>query len=245
MAGHGGGAWKVAYADFVTAMMAFFMVMWILSQNEKVKEAVAGYFREPLSYSDSSMSDPSGSYGGKSRRPKHGTAMSSIGHPDETQLRNARGLAVTRSEQSGTGTIVFFDEDSANLNDEAKTRLSELIPLITGKPHKIEVRGHTSRHPLPANSPYHDPWQLSFARCDAVMKFLEEHGIAYDRMRLSQAAGNEPFSSHLEPEFLKRNPRVEVFLLNEVTRDPSVANAATAPAPSPEKGSEPPPALSH
>jgi hypothetical protein len=57
MAGKGGGgAWKVAYADFVTAMMAFFMVMWLVSQNQKVKEAVAGYFRNPNSkYPDKSL----------------------------------------------------------------------------------------------------------------------------------------------------------------------------------------------
>ena len=46
MAG-GGGAWKVAYADFVTAMMAFFMVMWLVNQAPEVKEAVAGYFQDP------------------------------------------------------------------------------------------------------------------------------------------------------------------------------------------------------
>jgi chemotaxis protein MotB len=45
---HHGGAWKVAYADFVTAMMAFFMVMWLINQNEDVKRAVGGYFRDPL-----------------------------------------------------------------------------------------------------------------------------------------------------------------------------------------------------
>ena len=48
MAGKGGGAWKVAYADFVTAMMAFFIVMWIVAQNKPVKEAVAGYFKDPM-----------------------------------------------------------------------------------------------------------------------------------------------------------------------------------------------------
>ncbi len=42
-----GGAWKVAYADFVTAMMAFFLVMWIVGQSRSVRAAVAGYFREP------------------------------------------------------------------------------------------------------------------------------------------------------------------------------------------------------
>src|SRR5450432_49350 len=45
--GHHGGAWKVAYADFVTAMMALFIVLWLLSSSEDVKKAVAGYFRDP------------------------------------------------------------------------------------------------------------------------------------------------------------------------------------------------------
>ena len=48
MAGHGGGAWKVAYADFVTAMMAFFMVMWITAQSKQLKMAVAHYFNDPF-----------------------------------------------------------------------------------------------------------------------------------------------------------------------------------------------------
>src|SRR5947209_9995414 len=46
--GHHGGAWKVAYADFVTAMMALFIVLWLLTSNQKVQEAVGGYFRDPV-----------------------------------------------------------------------------------------------------------------------------------------------------------------------------------------------------
>ena len=57
MAGGGGGAWKVAYADFVTAMMAFFMVMWLVSQDQKVKESVAKYFVDPVGFSLSGSSD--------------------------------------------------------------------------------------------------------------------------------------------------------------------------------------------
>src|SRR5512147_1475188 len=45
--GHHGGAWKVAYADFVTAMMALFIVLWLLSSNQEVKKAVGGYFQDP------------------------------------------------------------------------------------------------------------------------------------------------------------------------------------------------------
>lgn len=48
--GHHGGAWKVAYADFVTAMMAFFLVMWLVAQSEKVKQNVAKYFEDPADY---------------------------------------------------------------------------------------------------------------------------------------------------------------------------------------------------
>ena len=47
---HHGGAWKVAYADFVTAMMAFFLVMWIVGQSKQTKEAIAGYFRDPVAF---------------------------------------------------------------------------------------------------------------------------------------------------------------------------------------------------
>jgi flagellar motor protein MotB len=48
--GHHGGAWKVAYADFVTAMMAFFLVMWLVSQKQEVRAAVGGYFRDPSAF---------------------------------------------------------------------------------------------------------------------------------------------------------------------------------------------------
>jgi flagellar motor protein MotB len=58
MAAKGGGAWKVAYADFVTAMMAFFLVMWICSQDQKVKRAVADYFGHPLAVKQGSSKDP-------------------------------------------------------------------------------------------------------------------------------------------------------------------------------------------
>jgi chemotaxis protein MotB len=53
----GGGAWKVAYADFVTAMMAFFMVMWLVSQDQKVKDSVARYFVDPIGFNMSGSND--------------------------------------------------------------------------------------------------------------------------------------------------------------------------------------------
>jgi chemotaxis protein MotB len=51
-AAHHGGAWKVAYADFVTAMMAFFLVMWLVGQSDAVKQSVSGYFRDPVAFGE-------------------------------------------------------------------------------------------------------------------------------------------------------------------------------------------------
>ena len=48
--GHHGGAWKVAYADFVTAMMSLFIVLWLMNSSDKVKKAVAGYFQRSQGY---------------------------------------------------------------------------------------------------------------------------------------------------------------------------------------------------
>src|SRR6186997_400001 len=51
-AAHHGGAWKVAYADFVTAMMAFFLVMWIVGQSKEMRASVASYFRDPVAFQE-------------------------------------------------------------------------------------------------------------------------------------------------------------------------------------------------
>src|SRR5580692_1928509 len=48
--GHHGGAWKVAYADFVTALMALFIVLWLVSSGTDVRKSVAGYFKDPKGY---------------------------------------------------------------------------------------------------------------------------------------------------------------------------------------------------
>ena len=58
--GHHGGAWKVAYADFVTAMMSLFIVLWLMNSSAKVRQAVAGYFNDPRGKSTLTGSDQVG-----------------------------------------------------------------------------------------------------------------------------------------------------------------------------------------
>ncbi len=178
MAGHGGGAWKVAYADFVTAMMAFFMVMWITAQNKQMKVAVAHYFNDPFSLKSKTKgpntagSATTGSFipGSKSlmlsnkaadpagvKRPKNvpkptGRKIEEIGPKAWAGEGNRSGgvakptlFVLNNGKEQVTGTVLLFEESSQELSDKAKKQLNQLLPLLSGKRQKIELRGH-ARH---------------------------------------------------------------------------------------------------
>ena len=83
--GHHGGAWKVAYADFVTAMMAFFLVLWIVGQSRPVKAGVAGYFRDPgvLENARSNGILPGGNEGVSPNTPPNLQSSTGKGKSDE------------------------------------------------------------------------------------------------------------------------------------------------------------------
>lgn len=234
MAGGGGGAWKVAYADFVTAMMAFFLVMWITAQAKEVKVAVAQYFEDPVGSSHGSTQTPMDDYKGSQSDGAH---LSGSG-PDKGAAKgvpkslpksdpNAKEMSKSPrmrifhdfSRTRTGGTMVVFTEDSAELGTEGRTALFALLPSLLGKPNKIEIRGHASRRPLPEGSAYKDAWQISYARCVAAMSFLIENGVQPERIRLSQGGPYEPYTVRRDPEWQAQNSRIEVFLTSEYTNE--------------------------
>jgi chemotaxis protein MotB len=221
MAGGGGGAWKVAYADFVTAMMAFFLVMWITAQNDKVKEAIADHFNEPDTIFEpweGKEGSPSGSrHRGKRHPPKDSKEKTKWAR--DRGLPKPRATTVRDSDEAGVETVVFFVGEAVELDAESQQRLAEFAKAIAGKPQKVEIRGHTWRRPLAENSLYKDVWQLSYARCIATMELLERGGIAPERIRLSQAGEFEPYRAATGSKRHEQDPRVEVFLLNETLDD--------------------------
>src|ERR1700755_3620220 len=97
--GHHGGAWKVAYADFVTAMMAFFMVMWILGMDEQTKASIEGYFSNPVGYKKGYSSG---------RRPV------SVGNSPGSVQTTPIKLVTRRDEEQK------FDSTSARIKDRLK-----------------------------------------------------------------------------------------------------------------------------
>jgi chemotaxis protein MotB len=260
MAGHGGGAWKVAYADFVTAMMAFFMVMWIVAQNKPVKEAVALYFTDPYGTSNkpgrSKAPIPLAASGSMSITPAMpmkvktaaGKAAADPGaKPAEDADHRSRspgkaGMPSVSDDTRTVGSLIRFDDQDADLDETARLSLDELLPELLGKSFRIEIRGHTSGKPLPSGSPFPDPWALSYARAQAVMRYLIEHGVSPKRIRLSQAAANEQ-NAHGENDGLrKQSARVEIYALNELVYDPSaISNPADAKAAKPDPRKRPAP----
>jgi chemotaxis protein MotB len=228
----GGGAWKVAYADFVTAMMAFFLVMWITSQNDDVKKAIGGYFNDPWgSFSENTTPTIKSPAGLKGDAPFADSASGILpqrwpqSNSDNATDKQAGAASVWQQKQNVhllaadrnlPALIVNFDESSAELAKEAQKRLSDLLPVLLGKQNRIELRSHSTRRPLSKSSGYRDHWQLCFERSQQTMKFLIAHGVEPDRIRLSQAASFEPLTTRLETSWQNENNCVEVFVLSNV-----------------------------
>ena len=251
MAGHGGGAWKVAYADFVTAMMAFFLVMWITAQDKAVKDAVAHYFENPYQTALKPGGDACGSSlmpankpgtpPGPSLLPSSKPGHAGGGNPATVSRSTGRGgaepppspdadrkvvaaqrpslFALHDGSERNVGTLVVFAEESAELDDKAQGLLKELAPELLGMPHKIEIRGHSPRRAALPQRTAEDAWGLSYARCFAVMEFLERQGVEPQRFRLSQGGPFEPYTVRDDLAKHVYNSRVEVYMLNEIAED--------------------------
>ena len=246
MAGKGGGAWKVAYADFVTAMMAFFLVMWITSQNDDVKKAIGGYFQDPWGRSTEATSpsfqSPTGLKGDApmaeiptgvlpDRWPQanqENATEQEAGAASVWQQKQKLHL-LANTDRTLPALVVNFDEAQAQLSPTAEERLVNLLPALVGKRNRIEIRAHSTRRPLPAGSEFRDHWHLCYARALATMRFLEDKGVEAERIRLSQSAAYEPLTTRFETAWQDENNCVEVFVLTEVVD--AVPGTAQAAAP--------------
>src|SRR5262245_55298283 len=127
MAGKGGGAWKVAYADFVTAMMAFFMVMWLVGQNDKTKQAIAHHFSDPFW----GGSDEDGT--SHQKPPRHPAPARITKHPEhEKEAGGSQSVLLTTQggQRTSIGMVVHFADEAVELDAEAHRRMEEIVPLL-------------------------------------------------------------------------------------------------------------------
>jgi len=265
--GHHGGAWKVAYADFVTAMMAFFLVMWLVSSSPDVKKSVAGYFRDPgvFDYEKSV-----GMMGGGVSGIDEGRAPETLKQPDAAALSYERqkmeeaaahirdGLAESPDLESLRDQIEFFvteeglriellekdgssffDSGSAALRGES-VRILQIIGRELGTmTNDVVVEGHTDARPFGAGNAYSN-WELSADRANAARRVMEAVGL-----NPGQVQGVRGFAATQlrlpDAPMDPRNRRVSIVVRSQTqaAREQALRDAAMAPAAPAEAGAAP------
>jgi chemotaxis protein MotB len=193
--GHHGGAWKVAYADFVTAMMALFIVLWLLSSSDQVRKAVAGYFNDPLGCFNLNGSQNGGA--DSNAPPAHDNVQQLKEHLEQAiakakdfkALSKQIEMTVTpeglRIELLESKNRTFFESGSANLSGDGTEILGMLAKQLGAVPNRISIEGHTDSQPY-ANSAYGN-WELSADRANAARRLMQSAGLRADQ--ISQVRG--------------------------------------------------------
>lgn len=197
--GHHGGAWKVAYADFVTAMMALFIVLWIMGQDADVKEAVASYFQDPIGFSNraknmfdgktSSMVNP-GLEEEVKRKALEKERLTKMGEEIILELEDdekfkelldqikidiiEEGL---RIELIDYGRDLFFEIGTANLKQNAKLLIEKLGSILSRINNKIIVEGHTDSRPYTGDGTGYTNFELSSERANSARRSLIIGGL--------------------------------------------------------------------
>jgi len=190
-----GGAWKVAYADFVTAMMALFIVLWLLSASEKVQKAVGGYFQDPTGKGRQTGTTNAGV--GETLtltkdqlqqiKEKIEQAMKQI--PMFKEMQNQVKMSITneglRIDLLETKRGMFFETGDPKPTQAGGELLKLLASELVKLPNKIVIEGHTDSTPY--GRPDYSNWELSADRANAARRILTDSGL--DDTRISQVRG--------------------------------------------------------
>ena len=196
--GHHGGAWKVAFADFMTAMMAFFLVMWLMSSEEEIRSAVATYFTNPDSkITGKKVQTAEPSIGGRAgdgesvlqglqgaipedlvQHPAMPFARDLEFNPEMMQEMRAVAEALEQKQDLNLENLKFtipekllFKPGSDEFIEDGYKRLNQLGRLLRNFKGKVQIEGFTDPAPdgVVGNA---DPYEFSLTRVVAVMAYI-------------------------------------------------------------------------
>ena len=202
--GHHGGSWKVAYADFVTAMMAFFMVMWIMGLSDDTRSIVAGYFNDPMGFMKNeprsktviTMPGMKASKPGEDRdgsKPLDDKSQVkemqkdieknfknlAAGSTDISKLLQYVSVKVTteglRMEFMEDKGAVFFESGSATIRPLALQLIASIAPIVKESGRDLKLEGHTDAAPYRGSG--YDNYRLGSDRANAFRIALLQDGI--------------------------------------------------------------------
>jgi chemotaxis protein MotB len=194
--GHHGGAWKVAYADFVTAMMSLFIVLWLLNSTPQIKKAVAGYFNDPRGIQKETGTSLAGTGESVSidklnvEKLKDEIQKAILKQADLTKLSKqieitvtSEGLKIELIEDKG-GT--FFESGSPKLSEAGIALLNLLANQLKVLPNHLLIEGHTDAQPYSSDTGYTN-WELSSDRANSARRVLQQGGVG--PTQISQVRG--------------------------------------------------------
>jgi chemotaxis protein MotB len=184
--GHHGGAWKVAYADFVTAMMALFIVLWLLNTSQDTQKLIGGYFADPTGKGKDMGTGMHGTGDTvnlkKDDMPKLKEQIEKAlkKMPQFQAMKNQVRLIVTgeglRIELLETETGIFFESGRAEPTVRCRDLLALLAAQLGTLPNKLLIEGHTDSRPFSGDRNYSN-WELSADRANAARRFMENDGL--------------------------------------------------------------------
>ena len=204
-AAHHGGSWKVAYADFVTAMMAFFMVMWILGMDENLKKSIEGYFSNPVGFKKGYSGGKNPISRGASPTTVSTAQLRIVNHLAQEERFNQAGANIkSKLKEAGLSSIgahievvttsaglrielaegdegqTFFPMSSAEMKPLMRQLLAVIATELSPLNNALVIEGHTDGRPYTGT---YSNWELSADRANAARRVLEEFGVAPSRVR--------------------------------------------------------------
>jgi len=218
--GHHGGAWKVAYADFVTAMMALFIVLWLLNSSKEIKVAVGGYFKDPTGKSKKVGNGENGSgenfVVNKDNMDKIKDELSAAIHKVNIteKLKDQIEMTITaeglRIELMETEKGAFFPIGTREPNDQGKELLSLLAAQLGKLPNTLSIEGHTDAKPFSTTGIYTN-WELSADRANAARRIMQENGLTPNQVSQVRGYADQRLRKPEEPEN-PANRRISVIV---------------------------------
>jgi chemotaxis protein MotB len=249
-AAHHGGAWKVAYADFVTAMMALFMVLWISAQDKKILIATSRYFQNPFhspmeatsgvlpfnsNKSTQSQGENQGDEKAESRKQVEAAFLNTVAseflrmmHLDNSQPEKSFDVQVT----SDGLRITLFDRakkplfvgNTAEFSEWGKFVMQNMSWIIDRHHFRVTIDGHTKRN-LELGREDYSPWELSVDRANAARRSLVLYAVDTALIeRVTGYAGTKPIPGQ-DPDD-ESNQRITLSLSLSRPVEASAARAA-------------------
>src|ERR1700680_997521 len=222
-AGHRGGAWKVAYADFVTALMALFIVLWLVSSGKEVRESVSGYFRDPRGHQRLSGWARAGT--GEAMAVDN-TNVNHVRQKLEQALRDLPGFqkfskyvqfTVTgeglRIELMEKESGMFFETGSPRPTENGQRLFQLLARQLGDLPNLLALEGHTDARPFrSSNLDAYGNWELSFDRANMARRIMLASGLRADQVSEIRGYADRRVFIKSDPTD-SRNRRVSVILI--------------------------------